>query len=203
MPKCKICKEPFIKTRAIQPVCGKYDCMVAYANKVAEKARNKRIQAEKKVLKEKTKTLSDYLKELQININAIVRLIDKDCGCICTGSRNGKKNAGHYRSVQSHPTIRFHLDNIHLQSEHSNTYRSGDTLRYQAGLQNVYGEDYYEHVNSLSLIKPIKLGKEELKEKIAITKGIIKELKAKDLTYDVKERIELRKKYNEIIGIYS
>ncbi len=210
MPKCKICKEPFVKTRPIQPTCKSYDCMVAFAKNVANNKlkRNKQEEkrkwnAEKIVLREKIKTLSDYLKDLQTNINAIVRLIDKGCGCICTDSTNGKKNAGHYRSVQSHPTIRFHLDNIHLQSEHSNTYRSGDTLRYQAGLKKVYGEDYFEFVNSLSLIQPIQLGKEEVKEKIAIAKEIIKELKSNDLTYDFKERIELRKIYNEKLGIYT
>jgi hypothetical protein len=177
--------------------------MYQYAVEHANKAIERKKKAEKKVLKEKVKTLSDYLKELQANINTIVRLIDKGCGCICTDSKNGKKNAGHYRSVKSHPSIRFHLDNIHLQSEHSNTYLSGDTLRYQAGLRKVYGEDYLEYVNSLSLIQPIQLGKDELKEKIAIAKEIVKELKATDLTYDVKERIELRKKYNEKLGIYT
>lgn len=210
MPKCKICKSKFEPIRPLQPTCNEYDCKVAYAVKIANNKIKRNKQEEKRkwnaakvLLKEKIKTLSDYLKDLQTNINLIVRLIDKGCGCICTGSTNGKANAGHYRSVQSHPSIRFHLDNIHLQSEHSNTYRSGDTLRYQAGLKKVYGEDYFEYVNSLSLFQPIQLGKEELKEKIAIAKEIIKELKAKDLTYDVKERIELRKKYNEKLGIYN
>jgi hypothetical protein len=202
MPKCRICKTKFTPTRALQPTCSDNNCMYQFAVEHAKKVAERNKKAEKKVLKEKVKTLSDFLKELQTNINAIVRLIDKGCGCICTDSKNGKKNAGHYRSVQSHPSIRFHLDNIHLQSEHSNTYRSGDTLRYQAGLKKVYGEDYFEYVNSLSLIQPIKLNKDELKEKISITKEIIKELKANDLTYDVKERIELRKKYNEKLGIY-
>ena len=65
MPKCKICKEKFVKTRPIQPCCNKYECMVQYAKKVAEKAIEKRNKAQKKELKEKTKTLRDYLKELR------------------------------------------------------------------------------------------------------------------------------------------
>lgn len=199
---CKTCKTKFTPIRFGQTCCS-LGCAIKYSAELKIKAEKKKQQHEKKVLREKLKTTSDYMKELQTNINAIVRLIDKGCGCICTGSKNGKANAGHYRSVQSHPTLRFHLDNIHLQSEHSNTYLSGDILRYQKGLRTIYGIKYFEYVENISLIQPIKLTKEELKEKIAISKEIIKELKAKDLTYNAKERMDLRKEYNERLGIYK
>ena len=93
-------------------------------------------------LKESIKTLSDYKAELQKEINTIVRLIDYGHGCICTDSKNGKMNAGHYISVGSNDTLRFHLENIWLQSEYSNTYKSGDTLKYQQGITMLFGKDY-------------------------------------------------------------
>lgn len=209
MPKCRICKEPFVKIRPLQPTCNEYECKVAYATNVATKAieREKKKQSklwaeEKKQIREKIKTLSDYLKDLQTEVNTIVRLIDNGCGCICTGSKEGKKNAGHYRSVQSHPALRFHLDNIHLQSEYSNTYLSGDIIRYQKGLRAIYGIKYLEYVDSLTLLPPIKLSKDEVKEKIIIARQIIKELKAINGTYNTLERMNLRKEYNERLGIY-
>ena len=209
MPKCKICKQPFIKIRPLQPTCNEYNCKVAYATNVANKAietekkkQKKQWAEEKKQIKEKIKTLSDYLKGLEKEVNTIVRLIDKGCGCICTGSKSGKKNAGHYRSVGSHPTLRFHLDNIHLQSEYSNTYLSGDILKYQKGLRTVYGIKYLEYVDSLALLPPLKLSKDEVKQKIVIAKQIVKELKAIDSTYNALERMNLRKEYNERLGIY-
>ncbi len=154
-------------------------------------------------LKESIKTLSDYKAELQKEINSIVRLIDYGHGCICTGSTNGKANAGHYVSVGSNDTLRFHLENIWLQSEYSNTYKSGDTLKYQQGITMLFGKDYLEYMNSLQSIKPIKLTIPELKEKIVITRKIVKDLKANQIFYDTLDRIKKRKELNKIIDIYK
>lgn len=42
MPKCKICNDPFVKTRPIQPTCLSSTCMfayaIAYANNDVQKA---------------------------------------------------------------------------------------------------------------------------------------------------------------------
>lgn len=154
------------------------------------------------ILKEKLKTLSEFKKDLQKEINTIVRLIDKGWGCIATGATNGKMNAGHYISVGSNDTIRFHLENIWIQSEHSNQYKSGDTLRYQDGIVRLFGKDYLEHLNSLKSIDPIRIKPDEIKEKISICRGIIKWLKLQDKTFTLSERLELRKRFNQEIGIY-
>lgn len=160
-------------------------------------------KVKKKVMQEKLKTLGDYKSDLQKEINHIVRLIDFGQPCICTGSYNGKMNAGHYYSVGSNDTIRFNFLNIHLQSEHSNTYLSGDTLNYQEGIKKTYGLEYFEEMHALKSTPLIKLSKSEIEEKIVIARNISKALIKINEVYSVENRIILRKKYNKQIGIYD
>lgn len=207
---CKICKEKFEPRKSsLEPTCQKYDCKVSFALIQVQKQRNKQEKEHKKVhskkkaiLKEKLKTLSDWKNELQKEINTIVRLIDKGHGCIATGAVTGKQNAGHYVGVQANPTTRYHLENIWLQSEHSNMWKSGDTLRYQDGITKLYGKDYLEYLNLLRNTPSVKLTVEQIKEKIPICRTIIKELKSEDRMFDTNERLSLRIKYNKMIGIY-
>jgi hypothetical protein len=158
---------------------------------------------EKAKMKESVKTLSDYKNDLQKEINFIVRLIDNGHPCIATGSLEGKKNAGHYISIGSNDTLRFHLENIWLQSEHSNMWKSGDTLRYQQGIIKLFGVNYLDYMNSLQSITVIKLTSEEIKSKITICRQIIKDLKMKNTVYSNQDRIRLRKIFNKRIGIYN
>jgi hypothetical protein len=200
--KCKYCREPFYPARPLQMVCG-YNCAVIYTNNQSEKKAKKDWQKEKEVRKEKLMTTNDYKIILQANINTIVRLIDKGSPCIATNTLNGKMNAGHYISVGANDTIRFHLDNIHLQSEHSNSFKSGDIHRYRDGIIRVYGQDYLSHMDSLKSIKSINLSIEDLKEIIKIAIQIKKELISLNEIYTPIQRLELRKKYNKQLNIYE
>jgi len=200
--KCKVCQEKFIPKQFAQCICS-IPCAIIHAKNLKAQKEQREWRVEKKTLKEKLKTLSEYIKDLQIEINTIVRLIDKGHPCIATGSYNGKVNAGHYIGTLANPTIRFHLENIWLQSEHSNTWKSGDTIRYQTGIIALYGKEYLDYMNSLQSIKPIKLTIEELKEKISISRGIIKWLKLQERKFTIAERVELRNKFNKEIGIYK
>jgi hypothetical protein len=169
------------------------------AKKIIKKEQSKK----GKDLKESIKTLSDWKKELQQLVNLIARLIDFGQPCIATKAVKGKMNGGHFHSVGSNPTIRFNLHNIHIQSEHSNSFKGGDTLRYIEGLKKIYGVDYFDFVNELSQIEPLKPTIEEIKEAIKVAKGIVKELKMKECIYDADTRIELRNLYNTKIGFYN
>jgi len=160
-------------------------------------------KAFKSDLRQKLKTLSEWKSDLQKQINLIVRLIDAGHPCIATGSFNGKKNAGHYIGVGANETLRFHLENIWLQSEHSNMWKSGDTLRYQDGIISLYGEDYLSHLNSLKSIECIKLTSEDIKVKISICKEIINWLKSQNRQFEKYERLSLRILFNEKLGIYK
>ena len=224
MKKCKGCNEPlpFSERNGLKTYKQKYgyglDCS-CYTNwlisddpKAKEKfdsflIKNKKDYESKKKIekskaKEKLKTLSDWKADLQKEINSIVRLIDNGWGCIATGAKTGKMNAGHYIGVGANETTRFHLENIWLQSEHSNSWKSGDTLRYQDGIVRLFGKDYLDHLNSLKSIEPIRIKPDEIKEKISICRGIIKWLKLQDRTFTLSERLELRKRFNQEIGIY-
>ena len=210
MPRCKNCKEKFEPKFFLQKYCEKVDCKVKYAMSVVAKQKEDNLKKakkesahEKQVLKEKLKTLSDWKKEFQTEINSIVRTIDKGYPCIATNTTNGKMNAGHYIGVGANDTLRFHLENIWIQSEHSNSWKSGDTIRYQNGIVATFGKDYLEYMNSLQQIKPIKLTIEDVKEKIPIARGILKWLKLQDRKFTIEERISLRQEFNQKIGLYN
>jgi len=162
-------------------------------------------KAFKSDLRQKLKTNADYVKDLQKEINTIVRLIDRGSQCISTlKPLNAKFDAGHFYSCGSNPSLRFHLDNIHAQSVYANQYLSGDQMNYLNGLKRVYGTEYKNHVIDLKRKYPIlKLTIDELKEKIVIAKSIVFKLKFEFRTLDNKERLKLREIYNEKLGIYG
>ena len=199
--KCKECLIVFTPQRPLQSVCSP-KCAIAHNKMLEAKKEKKEWSKEKAVLKDKLKKLGDWKKDLQVEINTIVRLIDKGHPCISSNSLNGKMNAGHYVGVKAHDSIRYNLHNIHIQSEYSNSYLSGDTLRYQDGLRKVYGNDYFERVESLRATPLIKLSINDIVEKIATCREIVRELKKVDLSYPAKIRIELRESLNKRIGIY-
>ena len=199
---CKVCKEMFNPQRALQQACS-MKCAIMLSQKIAKRDESKKWQAEKKVLKEKLKTISDWKKELQFEINKLVRIIDFGCPCIATGAFKGKMNAGHMISVGSNDTIRFHLHNIFIQSEHSNSYRAGDTIKYQEGIIKTFGHEQLDYMMSLRSIQPIKLTASDLKSAISKTRQIIKDIGEREYIYDSETRLKLRTLYNEQIGIYK
>lgn len=170
--------------------------------KIKVNRKQKKVDA---VTRESLKTLSDYTKELQKEINTIVRLIDKDFKCISTGKPlNDKYDAGHFYSCGSNPSLRFNLLNIYAQSVYANQHLSGDQINFINGINENYGSGLKSIVLRLKKDYPIlKLNREQLKEKIHIARSIVKHLKIENKTYNSIERIELRKKYNKMLGIYD
>ena len=209
--KCIICAKPFTpKFKTTERYCSNLDCKIKYAMQVASKQKllkEKKVKQdwnkEKLQIKEKLKTLSEWKNDLQREINAIIREIDKGHGCIATKSHQGQQHAGHYISVGSNETLRFHLENIWLQSMHSNSWKGGDTIRYQDGIVDLYGIEYLNHLNSLKSIETIKLSIGDIKEKIPIARGILKWIKLQSRKFTTQERVILRKKFNQEIGIYK
>ena len=202
--KCKVCQELFLPRQFAQCVCSP-KCAMIHSKNLKQQKEQREWKAEKAVLKDKLKTLSDYAKDLQKEVNTIVRLIDKGTQCISTlKTLNDKYDAGHFYSVGGNPALRFHLDNIHAQSVYANQYLSGDQMNYLNGLREVYGLEYKEYVISLKgRYIVLKLTIEDMKDKITISRGIVKWLKLQDRSYSDKKRIELRKEYNLKLGIYS
>jgi len=201
--KCRNCLEKFEPKNSLQVVCG-IKCSIVYNKTKKEKQAVKDWLIEKKALKESLKTKSDYESDLQDEINHIARLIDKGSGCISCGGQTTPAG-GHYHSRGSNQTIRFHLDNIHLQDFNCNNWKSANLHHYDIGLIERYGKEYWDFVK-FGIPKQftfLKLAKNEFNDIIKNARQIVSELKKADLTYPPKVRLELRKKYNERLGVYK
>lgn len=86
--KCKICSNLFTpRFKTTEFLCGP-ECALAYVRKQNEKKAKADWAKEKRVLKEKLKTKSDYEADLQVEINKIVKYIDAGYGCIATALLN-------------------------------------------------------------------------------------------------------------------
>lgn len=212
MAKCTICGNKFVpKYSSLEKYCSNIDCKVKWALSVVsikkqkeEKEIKQSWNKEKLILKDKLKTLSDWHKELQKEINSIIREIDKSHPCISSQRPLGKSyDAGHLFGRQSNPHIRYHLFNIFAQSVHDNQWKSGNPLDFVEGIEFTFGKDIKDYCLSLKGLPDLKLSIEEIKEKIPIARGIVKWLKLQDRKFTTSERIELRMKFNHEIGIYS
>lgn len=211
MPKCKYCKEPYTPKFSSLEKCQKEDCRIAYAMEVVSKqklAKAKKAKQdytkEKIEAQEKLKTLTEWHNDLQKGINAIVRAIDANHPCISSQRPLGKSfDAGHLFSRGSNPHIRYHLFNIFAQSVHDNQWKSGNQLDFVDGIEKTFSTEIKEYCLSLKGLPDLKLSIEEIKEKIPITRGILKWIKLQNRKFSLEERISLRRKFNLEIGIYN
>lgn len=211
MPRCKTCKDKFEVKYFNQKYCMEKDpCIKAfteYARALQKKKEAKEWQKEKKVLRERLETKSDCEKKLQKEINLIARIIDRGYDCISSGRPLGMDertyHGGHFLSVGSNPQVRFHLFNIFGQSIEQNKNKGGNPLGYMEGLEKAFGSDLKDFCISLKGLPPMNLEKHQIKDKISIARGIVKWLKLQDRKFTPKERIELRLRFNEELGIYK
>ncbi|MDR1089916.1 MAG: recombination protein NinG [Prevotella sp.] len=139
---------------------------------LTEKARHK-VKTDK--AKEKLKTHSMWLNDLQKVFNKYIRLRDKGKPCISCGcTLTGKYDAGHFMSVGAYPNIRFNEDNVHGQCVACNQHRHGNTTEYSLSLPMRIGIERYERLLQIRN-EPLKLTTGEIKEKINYYKLKIKE----------------------------
>ena len=205
MKKCKSCGKQFEPSNTIQSVCGLQCALKVSAAKTKQK------EVEKKKLnlklKESLKTLGDYKKELQIEVNKIVRLIDEGCKCLACGVTNAKFDASHFRGVGAWDNLRFNLHNIYSGCARCNTYQNGNLIKFREGIIETFGDSQMAYIDDLNVIYPsIKLNKDELLERTKTAKNIVKELielnKSAKLPRTPDERIILRTKFNKMLDIY-
>lgn len=179
---CKVCREKFQPTRAIQPTCQKFSCQVAYAEQAAAKSAKKREQEAKKQhrkqqqeFKDRTKTLTQYANEAQAAFNAWKRYVDLAAGygCIsCNTYTASQWQAGHYRTRKAANQLRFNPDNVHLQCSVCNSHDSGNIVEYRINLVKRIGLARVEVLECDNTVK--RWTKEEL---IAIRKEYQEKLK--------------------------
>jgi hypothetical protein len=176
--RCKNCRDKFEPKAFNQKYCLKEECTDIGIKVILEKAKDKKKKdwnKEKKERKEKLKTTSDYVKELEAVFNKYIRLRDTGLPCISCNKYNiKKKNAGHYRSKGGFPELRFDELNVHLQCEYCNTYLHGNLIDYRINLITRIGLDKVEWLESKHM--PKKYTKNELLEMKELYKNKIKEL---------------------------
>ena len=164
MPRCKCCKEKFDVKYFNQKYCMVHDACISEHVQYSKEQKLKTWNKKKKVIKEKLKTNKDYLKELQVVFNTYIRTRDKDKGCISCGKPLiGKFDAGHFYSVGSTPTLRFHEDNVHGQCVYCNQHLHANIHAYTERLPSRIGKESFDNLNSLRHGLN-KYGNEELKE---------------------------------------
>jgi len=164
--RCKYCRDKFEPLRFNQRFCLKTDCI--------QKAKDdhwKRVTKPK--MKKELLTVQDHIKIAQQVFNKWIRLRDKGQPCIsCRDNFPKKENAGHYFNANNHWNVRFDEDNVHLQCEYCNTYRSGNLTNYQTNLIKKIGQTKYDELCEKSnktrhfTIDELKQITEEYKKKI-------------------------------------
>lgn len=151
--------------------------------------------------KESIRNKSYYEKLLQTEINAIVRLIDNDKGCVScdhgwTKEATRQFHSGHRFSIGSNSTLRFNVFNIYKQCSICNNWKSGNEREYDKGIIEFYGLETLEYIKSLpEQFKELHLSINELKQAIELSRKVKKDiLSGIDYT---------RTEINDLIGIYG
>ncbi len=201
--KCKECGKDYEPYSTLSQCCS-VKCSLEY-NRKKDAITEKRVWHRKKQeMKESLKAHSEWLKDLEKEINAIARFIDTGCTCVSCGGR-GKPQAGHYHTVKAHGNIRFNLHNIHIQCYRCNVELSANMVGYDDGLIEVYGYEYWDYVKfEMRKIFPLlKPSIPEIKGYIKIAREIKKELMENPKKLPAEERVKLRTYLNERIGIYK
>lgn len=177
MPRCKHCNNKFEQYQFLNKFCKDIDCQVQKSLFLVDKMRKQKIKdinKDVKERKEKLKTTSDYLKEVQVIFNKWIRLRDAGDVCISCQKTAKKENAGHYRSVGSCPNLRFEPLNVHLQCEYCNTYQHGNLIPYRQNLIKKIGISSVEWLESHH--EPKHYSKSDLIELKQKYRKLIKEL---------------------------
>jgi len=174
---CKQCKRKFQQKQPLQYVCS-LECSIDYAKELEEKKKKKENKAVKNKIKEKHKTWSSYVKDVESVFNAFIRERDKNLPCISCDALAGtyKLTAGHFYPT-TYQYLRFNEDNVHGQcwfncnkNKHGNVNEYRIRLIEKIGIKRVEQLDE-DRVKKLDLTIPelIEL-KVNYKEKLRVLK---------------------------------
>lgn len=171
--KCKVCSKPFEQFNSIvtwcSPVCGYALSKI----KLKEKKANE-WKTEKKNLREKLKTLSQYEADAKKSFQHWVRLRDKDLPCISCGEfHKDLWDGGHYFKAELFSGLIFDERNVHKQCRRCNRFQGGNEIQYRLGLVERFGLEFVDQLELDSI-------------KLRNYKYTKKELIAKKLKYDIK-----------------
>lgn len=172
--KCRWCKNKFTPKNSMHTACSTL-CAMKISKLQAIKKENKAWGESKKVLKEKTMTLSDYEKEAKRVFQKWVRKRDQHLDCISCGKPSNRYDAGHYFDAGTYSGLIFNHDNCNKQcSNFCNRLNHGNKANYRIGL-----------IKKIGLERVLWL--EENKDRL------------KDYKYTKSELIEIKNKYTQLL----
>ena len=179
--KAKNCNKKFDPRGTTQIVCS-IECAREYQLHLQLKKKHQEgvdRRRKIKVMKEKIKTLSDHKKELQVLVNKYVQIRDKGKDCVsCDKPDTGeKRDAGHFWSQGGNPSVRFDLDNIHVQCVRCNRDLHGNLLEYRPRLIKRIGTGRFYMLGQLRTCT-VKYTIPEIKDLKQLYKTKIRELKS-------------------------
>lgn len=177
--RCKVCKSKYTPKRMGQRVCGP-GCALFLAKSERAKKERAQLLADRRKVREKLKTRSDWMREAQTAVNKYVRLRDHGLPCISCGSMpeqkfGGTMDCGHYRSVGSSPGTRFDLRNMAAQCVRCNRHLGGNAVEFRKGLIERIGLEEVEALEADNTVH--KWTVDELKEIKARYARMAKELR--------------------------
>lgn len=177
MPKCKSCKNEFVKIKPLQTVCS-LPCAIAYTKEKAEKKAKQEWNKEKREFRQKDKTYTQRLNEARKVFQKWIRLRDKDQPCISCGCTTAKQwDAGHFLKAELFSGLIFNEFNVFRQCSSCNNYLSGNELMYRKGLIKRIGVEKVEELESMADSMRIhKYSNEELQSIVKIYSLKIKQL---------------------------
>lgn len=177
--KCKVCGILFTPVQFAQAVCN-YKCAIIHSKNLKDQKEQREWKAEKAVLKDKLKTLSEYEADAKKSFQKWIRLRDASLPCISCNNSNTKDWAGgHFYSAGMYSGLMFDERNCHKQcNTHCNKYLAGNLLEYRKGLIKRYGIEFVEVLDQVSNEKRnYKFTKDELIAKKLKYDILIKEIK--------------------------
>lgn len=158
--KCCMCKTSEV-ANVFAKLCTNIDCVIAYGNRERDKrikkesARIARLEREDRTRrKEALKSRPEWLADVQVAFNRMIRARDAGMACIDCGKpfepqkHGGAVDAGHYLSRGSAPHLRFNENNCFAQRKNCN--RPGGTTRekFRAGVIDRIGLAAVEELES-------------------------------------------------------
>lgn len=161
MPKCKCCKKDYTRTRSGQVVCS-YLCAISYSKQLDEKKEANKKKANRKAKRDFYRKDVKTLKQTaQDEVNRYIRLRDRGSNCISCKrpielfeNKNGivmpAGDAGHFYSAGKVASLRFNVNNIHLECRSCNVYNERHLESYKPNLIAKIGEDRFKELERLS-----------------------------------------------------
>lgn len=168
--RCKQCKEKFIPKYFLQKYCtNKEECLSAFASNLRElnqKKVAKDWKQEKKVLKDKLKTLGTLENEAKKEFQKFIRIRDDGNACISCGiTETNLWDGGHFYKAEIYSGLIFNEDNVWRQCRKCNRYLSGNENQYRLGLIALKGEDFVKALDKkANETRNYKYGRTELIE---------------------------------------